>query len=285
MNQTDHSTSSAKTWVITGASSGLGQSLAFAALNRGDRVAATFRKPEQAEAFEARFPDRAKGIVLDVTHIDQIAKVAKDIEQAFGKIDILVNNAGFGMAGAIEETSLAEARAMFEANFFGALAITQAFLPMLRNQRQGRIFQISSHGGIKAFPGFGMYNASKFALEGMSEALAAEVAPLGIQVTIVQPGPFRTGFAGSGFQLAADRIADYDETAGTFRTKIKGVNGKQEGDPDKAADILVDLAHSDKAPLRLPLGTIPLVTIQSKLDQVQADLDANREIAALAVFE
>ena len=210
--------------------------------------------------------------------------MVNEIIDRFGRIDVLVNNAGVGFAGAIEETGMAEARAVFDANFFGALKLTQAFLPHFRRQRNGHIIQISSHSGVKGFAGFGIYGASKFALEGFSEALAQEVAPLGIRVTMVEPGPFRTNFAGTGFGLASTIIDDYGPTVGAFRERIKGVDGRQEGDPAKAAQLIVDLAHADNPPLRLPLGKIALATIQAKIDSVQSDLNAGREGAESAVF-
>jgi short-subunit dehydrogenase len=199
-------------------------------------------------------------------------------------VDVLVNNAGFGFAGAIEETSIEETREIFEANFFGTLQLTQTFLPLFRQQKSGHIIQISSHGGFKAFPGFGIYNASKFALEGFSEALAIEVAPLGIKLTIVEPGPFRTNFAGSGFKQAAEIIEDYNSTAGAFRERMKQVDGKQEGDPTKAAQAIIDIAKLDTPPLRLPLGRMAIVSLMSKLDSVQKDINNFKDIAENAVF-
>lgn len=273
-----------KVWFITGISSGLGQALAQALLEKDVLVLGTFRQQQQADAFNATAPPNAFAYALDLTQETQIDAVVSGVIDRFGRIDVLVNNAGVGFAGAIEETSMAEARTIFDANFFGTLKLTQAFLPLFRQQRSGYIIQISSHGGVKAFAGFGLYNASKFALEGFSEALAQEVAPLGIQVTIVEPGPFRTRFAGAGFGLASTVIDDYAPTAGVFRERIKGVDGKQEGDPVRAAQLIVDLANTDNPPLRLPLGKIALVTLQAKIDSVQRDLDAGREQAEGAVY-
>ena len=273
-----------KIWFITGISSGLGQALAQALLEKDALVVGTFRQQQQADAFNATAPANAFAYTLDLTQENQIDAVVNGVIDRFGRIDVLVNNAGIGFAGAIEETSIAEARAVFEANFFGALKLTQAFLPIFRQQRNGLIIQISSHSGVKGFAGFGVYGASKFALEGFSEALAQEVAPLGIRVTIVEPGPFRTKFAGAGFGLATTIIDDYGPTAGAFRERIKGVDGKQEGDPVKAAQLIIDLAHADNPPLRLPLGKIALVTLQAKIDSVQSDLNAGREQAERAVY-
>ncbi len=197
---------------------------------------------------------------------------------------MLVNNAGFGFAGAIEETSMEEVRKVFEVNFFGLLKMTQAVLPFMRKTEKGHIVQISSHGGVKAFAGFGIYNASKFAVEGFSEALAQEVKPLGIKVSLVEPGPFRTAFAGDGLGLAQKEIEDYSETSGVFKAKLKGVHGKQEGDPAKAAQAIIGLVEAKNPSLRLPLGKTALMTIGMKLDSLQADLEANRAIAEQAVY-
>lgn len=220
---------------------------------------------------------------MDVINSSEVSKGIETIVEKFGGIDVLVNNAGYGFAGSIEEASIEEIRNVFEANFFGALQVTQAVLPTLRKQKSGHIIQISSHGGFQAMPGFGIYNASKFALEGMSEALAGEVAPLGIRVTIVEPEPFRTKFAGEGFGIALRKIEDYQPTAGIFRERIKGVDGKQEGDPHKAAQAIIQVVNSENPPLRLPLGKIAIATITSKLDSVQLDLESSRQMAESAV--
>ena len=197
---------------------------------------------------------------------------------------MLVNNAGVGFAGGVEETSLQEVRAVFEANFFGALYMTQQVLPLMRTQKSGHIIQISSHGGLKAFAGFGIYNASKFALEGFSEALAQEVTPLGIRLTLVEPGPFRTNFAGKGLKMADRQIEDYASTAGAFRKKLKAVHGQQEGHPGKAAQAIWHLSKMEDPPLRLPLGKTALLTIGMKIESVQQDLEDYRELAQSAVY-
>ncbi len=273
-----------KLWLITGVSSGLGRALAEAVIAHGDFVVGTFRDAVQADQFTSRHKPNALGLLLDITDAAATDKLVARLEQDFGRLDVLVNNAGYGLAGAVEETSEAEARAIFEANVFGPLRLTRRVLPLLRAQGHGHIVQISSHGGFKAFAGFGLYNASKFALEGFSEALAQEVAPLGIRLTIVQPGPFRTGFAGGSFRLAAAQLAAYDATAGAFRQRMAAVNGQQEGDPAKAAQAIVDLVMKEHPPLRLPLGKVALNTIQAKLDSVRQDLDAGRAVATRAVF-
>jgi short-subunit dehydrogenase len=273
-----------KIWFITGISSGLGKALAQSVIENGDFVIGTFRSQIQADAFNNLHKDEAFALTLDITKPNEIDKAFKIITDRFGKVDVLVNNAGFGFAGAIEETSTAETREIFEANFFGSLQLTQTFLPLFRQQKSGHIIQISSHGGFKAFPGFGIYNASKFALEGFSEALAIEVAPLGIKLTIVEPGPFRTNFAGSSFKQAKTIIDDYNSTAGAFRERMKQVDGKQEGDPIKAAQAIIDITKLDTPPLRLPLGKIAIISLNAKLDSVQKDINNFKEIAESAVF-
>jgi short-subunit dehydrogenase len=273
-----------KIWFITGISSGLGKALAQTIIENGDFVIGTFRNQTQADAFNNQYKDEAFALTLDITKPTEIEKAVKLVSEKFGSIDVLVNNAGFGFAGAIEETSTEETREIFEANFFGTLKLTQSFLPMLRQQKSGHIIQISSHGGFKAFPGFGIYNASKFALEGFSEALAIEVAPLGIKLTIVEPGPFRTNFAGSSFKQADKVIEDYNPTAGAFRERMKQVDGKQEGDPVKASQAIIDIIKLDTPPLRLPLGKIAIVSLTAKLDSVQKDINAYKDIAESVVY-
>jgi len=273
-----------KIWFITGISSGLGKALAQTVIENGDFVIGTFRNQIQTDAFNNQHKEEAFALTLDITKSDDIEQAFKLITEKFGSVDVLVNNAGFGLAGAIEETNIAETREIFEANFFGTLQLTQAFLPLFRQQKSGHIIQISSHGGFKAFPGFGIYNASKFALEGFSEALAIEVAPLGIKLTIVEPGPFRTNFAGSSFRQADKIIEDYNSTAGAFRERMKQVDGKQEGDPIKASKAIFEITKLDTPPLRLPLGKIAIVSLTTKLDSVQKDINSFKDIAESVVY-
>lgn len=274
-----------KIWFITGISSGLGKALAQSVMGKGDFVIGTFRKALQVEEFNAKYRGKAHAILLDVTNHKAIEAAVKTILEKYSRIDVLVNNAGIGFAGAVEETSIEETHKVFEANFFSSLKLTQEILSTMRKQRSGHIVQISSHGGLKAFAGFGIYNASKFALEGFSEALAQEISPFGIKLTMVEPGPFRTNFAGEGLGLAKREIKDYHETAGTFRVKLKSIHNRQEGDPEKAAKAIINLVNSENPSLRLPLGKTALVTIGMKIDSVKADLEKNREIAEKAVFE
>ncbi len=273
-----------KIWLITGISSGLGKALAEFVIKKGDFVIGTFRHQSQVVEFNKKNNKSAKAILLDITDEKSVENNVGEIISKYGKIDVLVNNAGMGFVGAIEETSMKEVRSVFEPNFFGTLKMTQTVLPFMRKEKKGHIIQISSHGGIKAFAGFGIYNASKFALEGFSEAMAQEVAPLGIKVSIVEPGPFRTNFAGNGLGEAENVIHDYSETAGVFRTKLKGVDGKQEGDPIKASKAIIDLVNSENPTLRLPLGKIALMTIGMKLESVKSDLEINRKTAENTVY-
>lgn len=265
-------------------SSGLGKALADAVMKHGDFVVGTFRHQQQVDAFNRTNAGRGFAVELDITRQEQITEVVQSVADQFGRVDVLVNNAGYGFAGAVEEASQAEIRAIFEANFFGTIAITQALLPLFRRQKRGHIVQMSSHSGVKGFAGFGIYSASKFALEGASEALAAEIAPLGIRLTIVEPGPFRTNFAGTGFQQAANRVDDYEATAGAFRQRMEQVNGQQEGDPLKAAEAIWQLTHLENPPLRMPLGKIAINTISAKIDSLRQDVETGREVAVGTVF-
>jgi len=270
----------AKIWFVTGASSGLGEALTTEILQRGDTVVATFRKAEQASLFTQQSGSDGLGLVLDVTNEAQRKSAVQQAIQQFGKIDVLVNNAGYGTVGAIEEFSLEEIRQQMEANFFGAVALTKEVLPLMRENGSGHIVQISSQSGFRASGGFGVYNASKFALEGFSEALAQEVAPFGIRVVIVEHGPFRTKFAGSSMKLAQQRIEAYAKTpVAQMYQYIQRIDGTQEGDPLKGARAIVDYVHNGNKELRLPLGRAAVQGIKAKLASVQADVAANEAIA------
>ena len=275
---------SKRNWLITGISSGLGKAMAESVMDTGDFVIGTFRRESEVNDFNAKHGVKAKGILLDITDLETIESKVNKLISDLGEIDVLVNNAGIGFAGAVEEASIEEVRKVFEPNFFGTLKLTQAVLPHMRERRRGQIIQISSHAGVKAFAGFGIYNASKFALEGFSEALAQEVNPLGIKVTIVEPGPFRTNFAGRSLLQAAEGISDYNETAGAFRKKLLSVHNKQEGDPVKAAAIILNHINKQDSTLRLPLGTIPFKTIGMKIESLTSDLEKNKGTSIKAVF-
>lgn len=275
-----------KTWFITGASSGLGEALSKAVLAAGDAVVATFRKQEQAEAFNREAKENGLGLVLDVTHTEDISRALETAKGKFGRLDVLVNNAGYGTIGAIEEFSLQEIREQMETNFFGAVAVTKAALPILREQGGGHIIQISSQSGFRASAGFGVYNASKFALEGFSEALAQEVQPFGIKVVIVEPGPFRTQFLGSSVKTPQETLEAYKNTpVAQMYQYMQRMNGKQEGDPEKAARAIVDYIHNNREPLRLPLGKTTIQGMRAKLASVEKDIAANEAISISTVFE
>ena len=211
-----------KIWFITGVSSGFGAALADLALSKGDKVAATFRKPEQAEEFTRKAGENSRGLVCDVTDEAQVKTAVADALAAFGRLDVIVNNAGYGSLGSIEEVPAEEVRRQFEVNVFGPLHVLRAVLPHLRQQRGGHVLNITSIGGLKTFPGVGIYNASKFALEAIGESLAQQVKPLGIKVTNIEPSGFRTEWAGASATYAETRIEDYQPTVGE---NLRGIQG------------------------------------------------------------
>jgi NAD(P)-dependent dehydrogenase (short-subunit alcohol dehydrogenase family) len=264
---------SPRTWLITGTSSGFGREIARAALERGDRVVATARRPETLADLVESAPDRVHAVALDVTRADQIdAAVAAAVER-FGAVDVLVNNAGHGSVGAIEEVDLGDLRALMETMFFGPFALAQAVLPQMRERGSGAIVQISSMGGQLSPPGFGAYCSAKFALEAASESLAAEVEPFGVRVLIVEPGSFRTGFGGGRMHRSRDS-GIYADTAGRNRAFIDGIDGTQAGDPRRAAAAIVSALDAPDAPLRLALGGDAVDAIRAKHARLRADLDA-----------
>ncbi len=275
----------AKVWLITGASSGFGEALVKTVLASGDKVAATFRKPEQARNFTDQNHNLGLGILMDLNDQKQIEEAVKQTIDTLGAIDVLVNNGGYGTIGAIEEFSMQQIRQQMESNFFGAIAITKAVLPFMREKKSGHIIQISSQAGFRATAGFGLYNASKFALEGFSEALAQEVASFNIKVVIVEPGPFRTKFAGTSIVRAEKKIEEYQITpVAQMYQYIATIDGKQEGDPLKGAKAILDYVNTNKKPLRLPLGKMAVQGIKAKLSAVQRDVDENEAIALSVVY-
>jgi len=259
-------------WLITGVSSGFGRALAEAVLARGDTVAGTVRNEAAKSEFEKLAPGKAVGIRLDVTDQASVRRGVEEAEKKTGGIDVLVNNAGYGLEGAVEEVTLEQIRSQFEVNVFGAVSVIQAALPYMRKRRAGHIVNITSMGGLTAFPGVGIYNGSKFALEGISEALAKEVKPLGIKVIIVAPGSFRTDWAGRSMVLVDGPIADYEATAGAFRKSLAHRNGRQAGDPQKAAEAIITAVASSDPPLHLLLGPDALRFVGEKLGALQAEI-------------
>jgi NAD(P)-dependent dehydrogenase (short-subunit alcohol dehydrogenase family) len=260
-----------KTWLITGCSTGFGAAIAEAALERGDRVMLTARSVEKLTAIADRYPQTALQAAVDVTEPASIAAAIAATEAAFGGIDIFVNNAGYGVIGAVEEVSSNEYRRMFETNVFGLIEATRLALPALRKSR-GVLVNLSSNAGIWTRSGFGLYGATKAGVELISEALAQEVAPMGVRVLIVEPGAFRTDFLGRSMTRAEQRLAIYDGTAGQMRDFSESVSGNQPGDPVKGAAIILQAIDDPDAPLRLPLGPDAHRNIRSKLDSVAADM-------------
>ncbi|MGH9679789.1 MAG: oxidoreductase [Candidatus Acidiferrales bacterium] len=264
-------------WLITGCSTGFGRELAKLVLDRGYRAVVTARDPEKIKDLTAGSEGRSLALKLDVTNEAEVADVVKIAEAKFGGIDVLVNNAGYGYVGAVEESEESEVRAMFEANFFGLARMIHTVLPGMRRRHHGCIVNISSIGGLVGFPGVGYYNATKFAVEGLSEALDKEVAPLGIKVVVVEPGPFRTDWAGRSLKASSRRIPEYAETAGTFGEGIKSRSGKQAGDPVRAGEAILKAVESDHPPLHLVLGQIGLDRVRAKVDLLRTDMDAWEE--------
>ncbi len=271
-------------WFITGCSTGFGRELAKLILDRGHRAVITARDPAKIQDLIAGHEGRALALKLDVTDRAQVSESVKHAEAVFGSIDVLVNNAGFGYVGALEESDETEVRAMMETNFFGLASMIHEVLPGMRRRRHGSIVNISSIGGLVGFPGVGYYNATKFAVEGLSESLSKEVAPLGIKVLVVEPGPFRTDWAGRSLQKSTQLIPEYTETAGVFRERITSRSGKQAGDPVRAGKAIIKALESDNAPLHLVLGLIALETARTKVEKLRGELDAWEETALSADY-
>ncbi|MGW6978878.1 oxidoreductase [Streptomyces sp. NPDC054932] len=267
-------------WFVTGASRGLGAEITREALDRGHSVIAAAR---DASSVLRAYPDKPAGLLAvsaDVTEVGQLTAAVQAGLAEFGQIDIVVNNAGYGLVGAIEEVTDEAARALFDVNVFGVLNTLRATLPTLRARRSGHVLNIGSVGGFATVPGVGLYGASKFALEGISEALHGELAPLGIRVTIVEPGGFRTDFLNSSsLQVEPASIADYGAGAGPVREALAQNDGRQPGDPVKAAKAIVDVTEVAEPPLRLQLGADAIERVETKLDLVRRELDGWRHVA------
>ncbi|MDB5686320.1 MAG: hypothetical protein JWR77_909 [Rhizorhabdus sp.] len=269
-------------WLITGASTGFGRELARVVLARGDRVIGTVRQPGQIAELEA---EGIGGIVLDVNDPAQVAAAVDQVRAQLGGVDVLVNNAGFGMVGAIEALSDDEVRQVMETNFFGVIRVTRAFIPELR-EHGGTIVNISSMAGQIGFAGTGAYCASKFALEGMSEALAEELAPFGVKMLIVEPGAFRTDFSGRSIQGATASVSAYaGMQAGEARNMMAQYHGHEPGDPVKAAETIVQAVYADDMPLRLALGADAVQGIEAKLARLRKDMDDWRVASVATAFD
>lgn len=262
-----------KVWFITGCTSGFGNILCKQLLARGETVVATARKPELLEDLKklAKTANQLLTLRLDVTKNEDIRQAVSHTVEQFGRIDVLINNAGFGHVGALEEISENEIRSSFDTNVFGLIEMTRAVLPTMRNQKSGFILNLSSVAGIAAIPGAGIYAATKFAVEGLSEALASEIAPFNIKLTLIEPGSFRTEFA-SGSLKTAPEMTEYNEALANTRSFYKSIGGNQPGDPEKAAKIIIDLANHPSPPLRLVLGGIALKRARDKLEKFSKEM-------------
>ena len=266
------STSDSSVWFVTGCSTGFGREFVRAALAHGFRVVATARDPRKLDDLIAGHEDQAKALALDVTNSDQIKRAVYEAERAFGRIDVLVNNAGYGYLAAVEEGEEKDIRAMFETNFFGLTAMIRAVLPGMRARRHGCIVNIASVGGTVGHAGSGYYSATKFAVEGLSEALAQEVQPLGIRVLIVEPGPFRTNF-GRSVKQSSNIIADYEKSAGEHRRQTIARSGKQPGDPARAAEAVIKALQSPTPPRHLVLGKAGFDNVENQLRSLLQEAD------------
>ena len=272
-----------KVWFITGTSSGFGKALAEEVLAKGDKVVATARKPEVLADLVEKYPDTARAVKLDVTNTEDAKSAVREAVKEFGRIDVLVNNAGYALVGAIEETSDEQIRQQFDTNLFGVLNVTREALPVLREQKSGHIVNIGSVVGISATPSMGIYSATKFALEGLSEALAGELAPHNIKTTIVEPGPFstngfeRAAFAENPLPEAYPSIAQLTETFQEFKNIA--------GDPVKAVRVIIEAVESENPPFRLPLGLPAFEAIEAKLEQVKDEISVWRTRAIDTNFD
>ena len=273
-----------KVWFITGCSTGFGRELAKEALSKGYNVVVTARKPEKVADIVAAYPENALALALDVTVPQQIKEAVNAAIDRFGRIDVLVNNAGIGYFGAIEESEEEEVRRMFEINFFGLAHMTNAVLPYMRTQRSGHILNVASIGGLRSFPAVGFYNATKYAVDGLSEALSKEVAPLGIKVTVICPSGFRTDWAGRSANNTKIKIEDYATTAGKNMSDLRGYSGNQPGDPVKAAKAMIQVTETENPPLRLLLGAAALKGARLKLEELRKDFDEWAEVSTGADF-
>lgn len=273
-----------KTWFITGVSSGLGQAIAEAALAAGDRVVGTLRNEKHLSAFAALSAGRSFAVVLDVTDYSDIQPSIDRIEREVGPIDVLVNNAGYGHEGTFEESTLEDLRRQFEVNVFGAVAVTKAVLPKMRKRRSGHVINVTSMGGLITMPSLSFYHGSKFALEGLSEALGKEVKDFGIHVTAVEPGSFRTDWAGRSMSRAPRGIEDYDTLMNPIRERRIAMSGKQLGNPWKLGEAVVKLVNSENPPAHLLLGSDAIKLVEQKLENLRAEYAAWKDVTLSTDF-
>jgi len=273
-----------KVWLITGCSTGFGRALAIEVLAQGYSAAVASRNINDVEDIVSRYPETALAVSLDVTSGAEITAAVEKTIAHFAQIDVLVNNAGIGYFGAIEESEEAEVRRMFEINVFGLAKMIQEVLPHMRKRRIGHILNIASIGGLRSFPGVGFYNATKYAVDGLSESLSKELAPLGIKVTIIAPSGFRTDWAGRSAKDSNIRIADYATTAEKNKGDIRAYSGNQPGDPVRAAKAMIAVTESATPPLRLLLGAAALKGARLKLEELKHDFDTWAEVTVGADF-
>jgi NAD(P)-dependent dehydrogenase (short-subunit alcohol dehydrogenase family) len=273
-----------RVWFITGASSGFGLALARAALERGERVVASARNPDALEDLRDSDPESATILSLDVTDAAAARSAIGDAASMYGRVDVVVNNAGYGHVGAIEELSEQEYRHQLEVNLFGVINVTRAALPQMRSQRSGQLVQMSSLNGVEGLVGGGYYAASKFAIEGLSESLADEVAHLGIKVMIIEPGPHRTRFLNERSARWAEPIPDYAASVGQTREALSALDGAQPGDPDRAAAAIIAAVNADDPPRRLALGQMALDNIRATLSSHLDELDRWAELSATSDY-
>lgn len=273
-----------KQFLITGVSSGFGRAFAQAALEKGHRVVGTVRNDEAVASFESLAPGRAMAVRLDITDMEAIEPAVAGIERTSGPVDVLINNAGYGHEGTLEESPIEEMRRQFEVNVFGAVGMMKAVLPLMRRRRAGHIINITSMGGFITMPGIAYYCASKFALEGISEVLAKEVKPFGIAVTAVAPGSFRTDWAGRSMIRTDRSIPDYDALFDPIRRAREEKNGKQSGDPRKAAAAVLALVEAENPPVHLLLGADALALVRDKLTSLSLEIDAWEDLTLSTNF-
>ncbi|MEJ2900893.1 oxidoreductase [Pedobacter panaciterrae] len=273
-----------KVWLITGCSTGFGRELAKQVLELGYKAGVAARNIADVEDIVKQYPETSIAITLDVTRQDHITDAVKQLTEIFGRVDVLVNNAGIGYFGSVEASDEHETRRMFDINFFGLANMTKAVLPHMRKQRSGHIINIASIGGLMAFPALAYYNATKFAVDGFSESLAKETAPLGIKVTIVAPSGFRTDWAGRSANEVQNEIEDYKTTAGANKDNIRAYNGNQPGDPVRAAQAIIKVVETENPPLRLLLGAAALKNARKKIEELAHDFDAWEETTVGADF-
>jgi NAD(P)-dependent dehydrogenase (short-subunit alcohol dehydrogenase family) len=279
MQQSTH-----KTFLITGVSSGFGRAFAQAALDAGHTVIGTVRKPDACAEFERLALGRAHAVELDVANFERVEPVIAQALQQYGPVDVLINNAGYGHEGTLEESPLAEMRRQFDVNVFGAVAVTKAVLPSMRVRRKGHIVNITSMGGFITLPGIAYYCGSKFALEGISEVLAKEVAQFNVYVTAVAPGSFRTDWAGRSMVRSARSVSDYDALFDPVRAAREAKSGQQAGDPVKAAQVVLKLVETEHPPVHLVLGSDALKLVSEKLVAMQEEVAAWREVSRSTDF-